>query len=183
MTRALLRWHTLPVRVTREHKAALATALESRYRKLIEDTLYNAEGQRPKDFAEGISVDLGFVLIGLIECLGSSRAAEDTLKDIIAPFLYYFDPPAEDRRLIDSKKFNLDGQFEMVRVWNAFGVERRLEAVLSVGARWLFGADADAARIAKLLAPDARQIYVRTLHVFGRTLHSGPTKASLAETR
>ena len=173
MARALLRWHKLPVRVTREHKAALARALESRYRKLIEGTLYNAEGQRPNDFAEGISVDLGFVLIGLIECLGSMRAAEDTLKDIIALFLYCFDPPAEDRRLIDSKRFNLDRQFEMVRVWNAFGMERRLEAALSIGARWLFGADADAARISKLLAPEARQIYVRTLHVFGRTLHSG----------
>ena len=183
MTRALLRWHKLPVRVTREHRAALARALKSRYRKLIEGTLYNAEGQRPKDFAEGISVDLGFVLIGLIECLGSRRAAEDTLKDIIALFLYCFDPPAEDRRLIDSKKFNLDGQFEMVRVWNALAGERRLEAVLSVGAPWLFGADADAARIAKLLAPDARQMYLRTLHVFGRTLHSGSTTVSLPETR
>jgi hypothetical protein len=183
MTRALLRWHKLPVRVTREHKAALARALESRYRKLVKGMLYNAEGQRPKDFAEGISVDLGFVLIGLVECLGSRRAAEDTLKDIIALFLYSFDPPTEDRRLIDSKKFSLNREFEMVRVWNAFGVERRLEAVLSVGARWLFGADADAASIAQLLAPDARQIYVRTLHVFGQTLQSGPTTASLAETR
>src|SRR4051794_40159493 len=49
--------------------------------------------------------------------------------------LYCFDPLAEDRRLIASKKFNLERQFEMARVWNAFGAERRLEAVLSVGSR------------------------------------------------
>ena len=128
MSRALFRWRKLPVRVTAEHKAALARALQSRHRKLCEGTLYNTGDERPKDFAEGISIDLGLILIGLIECLGSRRASEDTLKDIIAVFLNSFDPPAADRRLIEAKRFNLDRQFEMLRAWQASSANGSLEA-------------------------------------------------------
>jgi hypothetical protein len=176
MPRALFRWRKLPVRVTAEHKAALARALQSRHRKLCEGTLYNVGDERPKDFAEGISIDLGLILIGLIECLGSRRAAEDTLKDVIAVFLNSFDPPAADRRLIAARRFNLVRQFEMVRAWQASGANGSLEAVLSIGARLLFGTGADSYRISKILVRDARPLYVRTLHVFGRGVRS----ASLA---
>jgi|SRR5580700_1966475 hypothetical protein len=176
MYRALFRWRKLPVRVTAEHKAALARALQSRHRKLCEGSLYNTGDERPKDFAEGISIDLCLILIGLIECLGSRRASEDTLKDIIAVFLNSFDPPAADRRLIEAKRFNLDRQFEMLRAWQASSANGSLEAVLSIGARMLFGIGADSSRISKLLVRDARPIYVRTLHVFGR----GVRPASLA---
>jgi len=173
MSRSFLRWRKLTVRVTGEQKAALVRALQSRYRKLREGALYNAGGDRPKDFTEGISVDLGLILIGLTECLASKRAAEDTLKDIIAVFLGHFDPRAADRRLIEAKRFNLDRQFQMMRAWQASGADGRLEGVLSIGARLLFGAEADAARVAKLLISDARPIYDRTLRVFGRTVPSG----------
>jgi hypothetical protein len=173
MTRRFLRWRKLPAGVTTEHKAALARALHSRYRKLQEGALYIVDGQRHKDFAEGISLDLGLILIALTECLGSRRAAEATLRDIIAVFLDFFDPPAADRRYIEFRRFNLDRQFEMARAWQASHTDRRLEAVLSIGARLLFGAEIDAARIAKLLVRDARPIYVRTLRVFGRGVDSG----------
>ena len=89
-----------------------------------------------------------------------------TLKDIIAVFLNSFDPPAADRRLIEAKRFNLDRQFEMLRAWQASSANGSLEAVLSVGARLLFGIGADSSRISKLLVRDARPIYVRTLHMF-----------------
>jgi hypothetical protein len=177
MTRLFLRWRKLPAGVTTEHKAALARALQSRFRKLQEDRLYIVDGQRPKDFAEGISIDLGLILIGLTECLGSRRAAEAVLKDIIALFLNFFDPPAADRRYIEFRRFNLDRQFEMARAWQASAADRRLEAVLSIGARLLFGAESDSARVAKLLVSDARPIYVRTLHVFGRAMSSGSLAA------
>jgi hypothetical protein len=166
------------VRVTAEHKAALARALQSRHRKLCAGTLYNPGDERPKDFAEGISIDLRLIFIGLIECLGSRRAAEDTLKDIIAVFLSSFDPAVADRRLIEAKRFNLDRQFEMVRAWQASGTNGNLEAVLSIGARLLFGTAADSSGISKILVRDARPLYVRTLHVFGRGVRS----ASLART-
>ena len=172
MSRALFRWRKVPVRVTAEHKAALARALQSRHRKLREGTLYNAGDERPNDFAQGISIDLSLILIGLIECLRSRRAAEDTLRDIIALFLNSFEPSAADRRLIDAKRFNLDRQFQMLRAWQASGASGSLEAVLSIGARLLFGIGADSSRISKLLIRDARPIYVRTLHVFGRGVRS-----------
>jgi hypothetical protein len=172
MASVLFRWSKLPVRVTAEHKAALARALQSRYRKLREGGLYNTDGRRPNDFAEGTSLDLGLILIGLTECLGSRRAAEDTLKDIIAVFLNSFDPSAADRRLIEAKRFNLDRQFEMLRAWQVSGANGSLEAVLSIGAQLLFGSETDSSRIAKLLVKDARPIYIRTLHVFGRGMPS-----------
>jgi hypothetical protein len=174
MPRSFLRWRNLTVRVTSEQKAALARALQSRYRKLREGTFYNAGGDRPKDFTEGISIDLGLILIGLTECLGSKRAAEDTLKDVITVFLGPFDARGSDRRLIEAKRFNLDRQFQMMRAWQASGADGRLEGALSIGARLLFGAEADAARVAKLLIRDARPIYDRTLRVFGRTVPLDP---------
>jgi hypothetical protein len=188
MTRLFVRWRKLPAGVTTEHKAALARALQSRFRKLQEGVLYIVDGQRPKDFAEGISIDLGLILIALTECLGSRRAAEATLKDIIAVFLNFFDPPAADRPFIEFKRFNLDRQYEMARAWQASLADQRLEAVLSIGARLLYGAEIDSARIAKLLVRDARPIYVRTLHVFGRavnpgSLAPGETTLSATETR
>jgi hypothetical protein len=173
MARGILRWRPTPVSIAQEHKAALARALQSRYRKIQQGMLYSAEGRSCRDFAEGVSIDLGMVLIGLAECLGSRKLAEDTLKDIIALFLQSFDPSPQDREYIEAKRFNLDRQFEMLRVWRAAGSERRIDAVLLIAARFLFAADnADLPRIAKLLSPDAWPIYVRTLHVFGRTVHS-----------
>src|ERR1700745_3566540 len=125
MPRSFFKWRKLTVRVTREQKAALARALQSRYRKLREGTLYNAGGERPKDFTEGISIDLGLILIDLTECLGSKRAAEDTLKDVGAVFLGPFDARGSDRRLIEAKRFNLDRQFQMMRAWQASGADGR----------------------------------------------------------
>jgi hypothetical protein len=173
MARGILRWHPAPISIAQEHKGALARALQSRYRKIQEGMLYSADGQPGRDFAEGVSIDLGMVLIALVECLGSRKLAEETLKDIIALFLQSFDPSPQDRENIEAKKFNLDRQFEMLRIWRGAGSDRRVDAVLLVGARFLFGAEyPDLPRIARLLTPDAWPIYVRTLHVFGRTVHS-----------
>lgn len=176
MNREILRWRPAPIAVAQEHKAALARALQSRYRKIKEGMLYYADGQSGRDFAEGVSVDLGMIFIGLVELLGSRKSAESALKDIITLFLYSFDPPPQDREYIEAKKFNLDRQFEMLRIWRASGAEQRLDAVLSIGARLLFGGESsDLARIARLLAPEAWSIYVRTLHVFGRSVQSAGT--------
>ena len=62
----------------------------------------------------------------------------------------------------------------MMRAWQASGADGRLGGALSIGARLLFGAEADAARVAKLLIRDARPIYDRTLRVFGRTVPLDP---------
>lgn len=183
MARGILRRHPAPVTIAQEHKAALARALQSRYRKIQQGMLYSADGQSGRDFAEGVSIDLGMILIGLAECLGSRKLAEDTLKDIIGLFLHSFDPAPQDREYIEAKKFNLDRQFEMLRIWRAAGSERRFDAVLLVGARFLFGGEnTDLPRIARLLTPEAWPIYVRTLHVFGRTVHSARFREPETET-
>jgi hypothetical protein len=173
MTRKILRWRPATITIAQEHKAALARALQSRHRKIKQGMLYYADGQPRRDFAEGVSIDLGMILIGLVESLGSRKLAENALKDITALFLDSFDPLPQDRAYIEAKKFNLDRQFEMLRTWRASGADQRLEAVLLIGARLLFGGEnPDLARIAGLLAPEAWSIYVRTLHVFGRSVQS-----------
>jgi hypothetical protein len=85
---------------------------------------------------------------------------------------------SEGRRYIEAKKLNLHRQLDMLREWNASGEAAPLDSVLLIGARLLFGnhddlggvAEEELRRIAKLLAPDAWPIYVRTLQVFGRSL-------------
>jgi len=177
MAREILRWRPATITIAQEHKAALARALQSRLRKIKEGMLYYADGQPGRDFAEGISIDLGMIFIGLVESLGSRKLAEHGLKDIIALFLDSFDPLPQDRAYIEAKKFNLDRQFEMLRTWRASGPDQRFDAVLLIGARLLFrGEEADLARIARLLAPEAWSIYVRTLHVFGRSVQSLRTR-------
>jgi hypothetical protein len=170
-------WQQPPIATT-EQKAVLARILRSRYQKLREGALYNVDGQPPKDFAEGITVDTSLILIGLAECLASWKEAEDVLREVITLFLNSIGTFSEERRYIEAKKLNLHRQLDMLREWNASGEAAPLDSVLLIGARLLFGnhddlggvAEEELRRIAKLLAPDAWPIYVRTLQVFGRSL-------------
>jgi hypothetical protein len=178
-------WQQPPIATT-EQKAVLARILRSRYLKLREGALYNVDGRPPKDFAEGITIDTSLILIGLTECLGSCKEAEYVLREVIILFLNSIDVFSEEKQYIEAKKLNLHCQLDMLQEWSESGEVAPLDSVLLIGARLLFGNDDDLGgvaeeelrRIAKLLAPDAWPIYVRTLQVFGRSVAAAcPTGA------
>src|SRR6266550_6798912 len=64
------------VTASAEQKAGLARVLRSRYHKLCAGALYRAGGLPLKEPTEGITLDTGMMLIGLSECLRSSKEAE-----------------------------------------------------------------------------------------------------------
>ena len=74
------------VTASEEQKAGLARVLHSRHQKLCAGEIYRADGRSLREPTEAITLDTGMMLIGLSECLRSSRQAEKVLRDIIMLF-------------------------------------------------------------------------------------------------
>src|SRR4029453_11577999 len=136
--------------------------------------ILRADGRSLREPTEAITLDTGMMLIGLSECLRSSRQAEKVLRDIIMLFFAAVGIPSEICRKIDRAKLDLRHQLKMLSLWTQYRQNEPLMPVLNFGAVSLYSGDPNlpqtgnqTAHMAKVLLPDAWAIYSKTVSFFG----------------
>jgi len=166
------------VAASEEQKAGLARVLQSRYHKLCAGELYCPDGRPLRDPTEAITLDTGMMLIGLSECLRSSRQAETVLRDIVILFFERMGISSEACRKINRAQLDLRHQFKMLSLWTQYRQNAPLMPVLNFAATFLSAGDSElrqtgnqtVARLAIALLPDAWAIYSKTASFFGNAV-------------
>ena len=164
-----------PVTASEAQKVGLARVLQSRYHKLRVGELYRVDGRPFSEPTETITLDTGMVLIGLSECLCSSREAEKALRDILMLFFAALGISREARRKINRAELDLRHQLKMQSLWTQNRQNAPMMPVLNFAAALLSRGDPQlrqsghltVARMARALLPDAWAIYSKTVSFFG----------------
>ena len=118
------------------------------------------------------------MLIGLSECLRSSRQAETVLRDIVILFFERMGISSEACRKINRAQLDLRHQFKTLSLWTQYRQNAPLMPVLNFAATFLSAGDSElrqtgnqtVARLAIALLPDAWAIYSKTASFFGNRI-------------